>query len=154
MALRRASRKPSAPRPGRPAGAKLIFSDTIANTPQALDPLISRLVETLGNFGCLDDTCTDIELALREALANAILHGNGGNPRQRVALDCFRQKDHSILLVIRDQGQGFDPAGVADPCAPENIYRVGGRGIFLMRHFMDEVSFRRKGSEIRMRKKL
>ena len=93
-----------------------------------------------------------IEVALREALANAILHGNRSNTRKPVQLDCFQQRDQSILLVVRDQGQGFDLAHLVDPTRPENILRAGGRGIFLIRHFMDEVDFQRGGSEIRMRK--
>jgi len=64
------------------------------------------------------------------------------------------QGEENILLVVRDQGNGFDPSRVSNPTSPENIYRAGGRGIFLIYHFMDEVEFGRGGREVRMRKNL
>ncbi len=140
--------------PRIPAGAKLLFSEKIPSTTAALDPLVHQVVEVLGICGCVDGRRLEVELALREALANAILHGNGANVEKAVELDCYQQKDRSLLLVVRDQGPGFDPGYVDDPRKPENIFRAGGRGIFLIRHFMDDVRFTRGGSEIRMKKKL
>ena len=101
-----------------------------------------------------DGTRSEIELALREALANAILHGNNGNHRKRVRVECYDQGENGLLLTVRDSGSGFDPAKVKDPTCAENLFRDCGRGIFLIRHFMDEVQFARGGREIRMRKKL
>ena len=100
----------------------------------------------------LEGRCAEIELALREALANAILHGNNGNQRKRVRVECHKDGDNCLLLVVRDNGHGFDPAKVKDPTAPENLFRACGRGIFLIRHFMDDVQFARGGREIRMKK--
>ncbi len=154
MSKSKLSRKLLRRRPGKTAGAKLLFSTRISSRPEALEPLVTRVVSLLGNHGCKSGHCTEIELALREALANAILHGNGANRRKHVQLDCYQQKDQSILLVVRDQGNGFNPERVGDPREPKNIYRAGGRGIFLIRHFMDEVEFHRNGSEIRMRKRI
>ena len=154
MPTLKTSRKLPRRRPDPKAGAKLLFSKTIASDPGSLEPLVLRVVGILGNHGCKTGHCTEIELALREALANAILHGNKANRRKKVDLDCYLQKDKSVLLVVRDQGNGFNPHKVSDPTRPENIYRAGGRGIFLIRHFMDEVEFLRNGAEIHMRKKL
>lgn len=103
------------------------------------------------NFS-LDGQMSAVELSLREALANAVLHGNGGNPRKRVRVECFRDVDGSLVLVVRDSGPGFNPARLKDPTEPENLFRDCGRGIFLIRHFMDDVEFARGGREIRMRK--
>jgi len=100
-----------------------------------------------------EDELPAIELSLREALANAVLHGNGANHRKRVRVECFTQADGSLLLVVRDNGQGFDPDRVKNPTHPENIFRDCGRGIFLIRHFMDDVQFRLGGREIRMKKR-
>ena len=64
---------------------------------------------------------------------------------------------HQLKCTIRDQGEGFDPSSVLDPLAPENMLKASGRGIFFMRHFMDDVSIRRSpdgGMEVRMVKKL
>lgn len=102
--------------------------------------------------GCRERQCTAAELSLREALANAILHGNGSDSKKRVELDCYGHGDGSVTLVVRDQGHGFDINSLSDPTSPENVYRDGGRGIYLIRHFMDQVEFDRGGSEIRMRK--
>ena len=133
-------------------GTTLIHSQAISSTPEALDPVVEKVVRLLGERGYMEGHRVAIELALREALANAILHGNGSSPKKRVRLDCYEKRDQSVLLVVRDEGRGFDPRKVGDPTRPENIYRAGGRGIFLIRHFMDEVRFRLGGREIRMRK--
>jgi len=82
-----------------------------------------------------------ILMALREALANAIKHGNAQDVTKRVHLD-MDVVDDQLRLTIRDEGSGFDPAVVADPLAPENRMKTSGRGIFYMKTFMDEVSFR------------
>ena len=132
--------------------AKLIFSEAIPSATEAVEPVVARMMCALGDCDCTDGQSNAVELALREALANAILHGNKGNRRKKVEVDCFRQSDESILVVVRDQGRGFDPTTLDDPTKPENVYRAGGRGIFLIRHFMDDVEFERGGSEIRMRK--
>ena len=115
---------------------------------------MARAMTALRRLVSMDGHREAIELALREALANAILHGNESRPRKRVALNCYQRKDKSIVMVVRDEGTGFDPAAVPDPIAPENLQRETGRGIFLIRRFMDEVDFAKGGCEIRMVKKV
>ena len=134
------------------ARLRLLFSERIPSRVSAIEPVVGRLLKGLEISGWVDGHQSAIELAIREALANAVFHGNGSDERKRVALDCFEQGDGSVLLVVRDQGRGFDPASVADPTHPENVCRAGGRGIFLIRHFMDAVEFERGGREIRMKK--
>ena len=89
-----------------------------------------------------EETTHWILMALREALANAIKHGNGQDMAKRVHLE-MDVKDHTLRIRIRDEGTGFDPAGVADPLAQENRFKTSGRGIFYMKTFMDEVRFSR-----------
>jgi len=89
-----------------------------------------------------EETTHWILMALREALANAIKHGNGQDMAKRVHLE-MGVKDHTLRIRIRDEGIGFDPAGVADPLAQENRFKTSGRGIFYMKTFMDEVRFSR-----------
>ncbi len=89
-----------------------------------------------------DETRHWILMALREALANAIKHGNGQNLDKRVHLEMDVTGD-TLQIRIRDEGQGFDPTQVEDPLAPENRFKTSGRGIFYMKTFMDEVRFRR-----------
>src|SRR5258706_1129909 len=89
-----------------------------------------------------EETTHWILMALREALANAIKHGNGQDMAKRVHLE-MGVKDHTLRIRIRDEGTGFDPAGVADPLAQENRFKTSGRGISYMKTFMDEVRFSR-----------
>lgn len=87
-----------------------------------------------------EETTHWILMALREALANAIKHGNGQDLAKRVHLE-MEVQDHTLKIRIRDEGTGFDPAKVADPLATENRLKTSGRGIFYMKTFMDEVRF-------------
>ncbi len=97
----------------------------------------------------------DVELALHEALANAILHGNESDPNRKVVVACFCEcgADTGLLLVVKDEGSGFDPNQVPDPTAAEVVYSNHGRGIFLMRHLMDEVRHLGGGCEVELRKR-
>lgn len=103
-----------------------------------------------------DETRHWILMALREALANAIKHGNLQNVAKRVDLEMEVVGD-TLQIRIRDEGPGFDPQSVADPLAPENRLKTSGRGIFYMKTFMDDVRFRRSeggGMEITLTKNL
>jgi serine/threonine-protein kinase RsbW len=103
-----------------------------------------------------EETTHWILMALREALANAIKHGNSQDLAKRVHLE-MDVKDHTLRIRIRDEGTGFDPGEVVDPLAPENRFKTSGRGIFYMKTFMDEVRFSRAdggGMEIVLTKDL
>ena len=80
-------------------------------------------------------------MAVREAAVNAILHGNAYNPSKQITAS-FEANSDALIVRIADQGSGFDPTSVPDPLASENILRSSGRGIFLIKAFMDEVHFR------------
>jgi len=95
-------------------------------------------------------------MALREALANAIKHGNRQDLGKHVHLEMDVVGD-TLVIAIRDEGAGFDPGAVGDPLAPENRLKTSGRGIFYMRTFMDDVRFERHaagGMEIVLKKNL
>lgn len=97
-----------------------------------------------------------ISMALREALANAIKHGNAQDRGKRVHLE-MDVTNRVLRIRIRDEGAGFDPEKVEDPLAPENRFKTSGRGIFYMKTFMDEVRFERAeggGMEIFLTKNL
>jgi len=97
-----------------------------------------------------------ILMALREALANAIKHGNRQDFSKHVQLE-MDVVANTLAISIRDEGQGFDPSAVGDPLAPENRLKTSGRGIFYMKTFMDEVRFERHangGMEIVLKKNL
>jgi serine/threonine-protein kinase RsbW len=117
--------------------------------------LVDAITESCLRFAGFDDTATEhMTLAIREAAANAIQHGNKQDPG-KLAEVTFALDDEAIEIVIRDQGEGFDPGSIPDPLAPENILKGTGRGIFLMRRLMDEVEFAFDGgSRVTLRKKL
>lgn len=96
-----------------------------------------------------DDIYGNILIAVTEAVNNAIIHGNCGNPKKNVELT-MQLLDESIRFVVRDEGTGFDYHHIPDPVAPENLHKIGGRGIFLIKHLADEVHFKDQGREIEM----
>ena len=107
-----------------------------------------------------DDTLHWVSIAVRESVANAMKHGNKGDVTKRVRIELTAapaEQPSELTIVVQDQGEGFDPEEVADPLAPENLLKSSGRGIFLIRSFMDDVSHRRipeGGMEIRMVKRM
>lgn len=118
----------------------------------AISPFVEQLMQFIAKFRQVDGSEFDIELALHEALTNAVLHGNQEDPCKRVYVVCRCGADGEVSLTIRDQGKGFDRDAVPNPTAPENRLSTHGRGIYLMQSLMDEVSFEVGGAVVHMRK--
>ena len=120
--------------------------------PQAIAGVTDGVTQLLHSKGWPDEKAMEVELALQEALANAVRHGCGGDPTKRV--QCYITHDASgeIVIVIRDSGKGFDASTVPNPLAGDNVFKPSGRGIYLINRLMDEVHFADEGREIRMRK--
>ena len=118
---------------------------------KAVGPLVQRLMRLIEGSHCVAGEEPAIELALEEALNNAVVHGNRMDPEKLVQVLC-RCDGKGISIVVKDQGQGFDPNSVPNPLSPENLSADHGRGIWLMRVAMDEVSFENRGTEVHMRK--
>jgi len=91
-----------------------------------------------------DDIYGNIMIAVTEAVNNAIKHGNSGDRTKNVFLS-LSLNESLIKFVIKDEGNGFDYQNLPDPTAPENLEKIGGRGIFLMKHLSDEVQFKEEG---------
>ena len=117
----------------------------------AISPFVDRLMVLFRKCGCVSQGESDVEIALREALANAIIHGNHENPRKHVNVRC-RCKPDEVSIAVKDEGRGFELNKIADPTAPENTGAVHGRGIYLMKALMDEVRFEEGGVVVHMRK--
>ena len=102
-----------------------------------------------------DDECFKIAMALREAAVNAVLHGNEYDPTKKIRVS-MENTGEALVFTIADEGKGLDPTTLPDPLAPENLLRGTGRGIFLIRSFMDEVNFRQlqPGTEMTLVKHL
>jgi serine/threonine-protein kinase RsbW len=117
----------------------------------AISPFVDKAMFLIRQTGSVPECETEVEIALREALANAVIHGNREDPRKHVHIRCCCKRDE-VSIAIKDEGHGFDPNEVPDPTAAENTGSVHGRGIYLMKAFMDEVRFEEGGVVVRMRK--
>ena len=140
----------------RGAPVRLDFPSTL----EMLD-VAQSVSEQVGRVAGLDDESLHwVGVAVRESVINAIKHGNGGDERKRVYVEFTPlEDDHppGLAIRIRDEGPGFDPATLPDCVAPENLLKCGGRGIFLIRSFMDELVLQRApegGMELRMVKRV
>ncbi len=91
----------------------------------------------------------NFRVGLTEALSNAMSYGNGHDPSKRVLVEVTLD-DGRIEARVTDQGRGFNPAAVPDPTEPENLNKSGGRGLFLMRELLDEVTFNDEGNQVRL----
>jgi anti-sigma regulatory factor (Ser/Thr protein kinase) len=126
---------------------------TIPADPAAIPTITDGVMQVLQEKGWPEADAMAVELALQEAVANAIRHGCQGDRSKQ--LQCAVSCDDSgeILITVRDPGSGFDPAAVANPLDPENLLKSSGRGIFLINGLMDDVRYADGGRELRMRKK-
>ena len=155
MARMQTAREPSDSRPEFTSKYADSFFQIEAWMPseiKAISPLVDRLMRLIAGSRCVAGQEPAVELALDEALDNAVVHGNRMDRQKLVQVLCRCEPGKGISVVVKDQGQGFDPSAVPDPTAPENIGAEHGRGIWLMKSVMDEVSFERGGTEVRMRK--
>lgn len=130
----------------------------IYSTTDALE-LVQAVTEHIARrLGLDEDALHWTAMAVRESVVNAIKHGNQNDVAKRVFINYSATPEAdptSFVVTVRDQGDGFDPSAVKDPLTPENMLRSGGRGIFLMRQFMDDVSISpasQGGMEVRMLK--
>jgi serine/threonine-protein kinase RsbW len=120
---------------------------------KAVDPVVRNVMEIVREMQCATGKEDDIELALTEALANAVVHGAKEDPSKTVECIVACDEENGMLIMVRDPGPGFDPASIPDPCTGKNVYSSHGRGIFLINQLMDEVKFHKNGTEIHMVKR-
>ena len=114
---------------------------TLGSSIESVDT-VERTAEDFAERAGFDcNTVPNIVMAVREAAINAVIHGNAYNPGKSITAS-FETTSDSLIVRILDQGHGFDSSSLPDPLAPENLLRGSGRGIFLIRAFMDEVHFR------------
>jgi serine/threonine-protein kinase RsbW len=118
----------------------------------AITPAVDAVMGMARQMGCAAGKETEVELALVEALANAVHHGCRGDKNKQVEICVACDESRGMLIVIRDPGPGFDPASIPSPIVGQNVYSEHGRGIFLINQLMDEVRFERGGTQIYMRK--
>ena len=145
------------PRPvfaGRGAGSILEIDAWIPSEVNRISPLVERLMRLIEGSHCVRGEEHSVQLALREALNNAVVHGNRLDAHKLVHVRCRCKVGKGISITVSDQGQGFDPRSVPDSLTVENLLADHGRGIHLMKLAMDEVSFEQGGTEVLMCKRL
>jgi serine/threonine-protein kinase RsbW len=136
-----------------PDALEVVVRKEVPGQLEALTPAVEEVMAVARGMECSQGKEFEIETALREALANAIRHGCRNDPDKRVEVCVACDPARGILIVVRDPGAGFDPTSIPSPVRGRNLYRHHGRGIYLINQLMDEVSFERGGTEIRMRKR-
>jgi serine/threonine-protein kinase RsbW len=131
----------------------LKLEEVVASDVSAIDGVVDRITGLIEQRGCAGDDLDNIELALREALANAILHGSRACPTMAVRVCVALQADCGMLIVVKDAGSGFNPSQLPNPVMGQNLFAEHGRGIFLINQLMDEVWFDfHQGTAIYMRR--
>jgi serine/threonine-protein kinase RsbW len=120
---------------------------------RAISPLVDQLIRLIEESRCVAGGELAVELALREALGNAVVHGNRLDPGKLVHVHCRCHRSTGLSIVVKDFGGGFDHSAVPDPLAADHLEADHGRGLLLMRSQMDEVSFRCGGTEVHMSKR-
>ena len=118
----------------------------------AVTPVVERIMTIVGDMGCAEGKENAIELAVQEAIANAVIHGCAEDPTRSVHVSVACDEERGMLIMVRDPGPGFDPREIPSPLRGENLYADGGRGIYLINQLMDEVHYEKGGTEIWMRK--
>jgi serine/threonine-protein kinase RsbW len=136
-----------------PDALQVVVRKQVPGKLEALTPAVEEVMEQARGMECSQGKEFEIETALREALANAIRHGCGNDPDKLVEVCVACDPARGLLIVVRDPGRGFDPASIPSPVRGRNVFRHHGRGIYLINQLMDEVSFEKGGTEIRMLKR-
>lgn len=126
------------------------------STLESVDVAEEEVLKVAGECGFEEDDLHRIGMSVRETMVNAVVHGNRYNVRKKVHLSISKEGGR-LIVIIGDEGEGFDPTDLPDPLAAENLLRHSGRGLLLIRAFMDEFEVRRrdpKGTEVKMVKYL
>jgi serine/threonine-protein kinase RsbW len=126
---------------------------TLAANRNAVEPVVEEVMTVVRQMDGVGGKEDAIELALQEALANAVIHGAKEDSSKTVECLVSTDQERGILIIVRDPGPGFSPESIPGCTVGENLYSNHGRGIFLINQLMDNVEFRKNGTEIRMVKR-
>jgi serine/threonine-protein kinase RsbW len=126
---------------------------TLTAEQKAVDDVVQRVMKAIREADCADGKEDAIELALAEALSNAVVHGAKCDPSKLIECDVACDRKRSLLVIVRDPGNGFDPSKIPNPCVGENLLSSHGRGVYLINQLMDDVRFHKNGTEIHMIKR-
>lgn len=130
-----------------PENESTFNSVSFAGSMEAAKKPEAQILRELRRCGYCNEDAFAIKLTLEESLANAVKHGNKGDPAKHVTIK-YAITEEKACFVVRDEGEGFNPESVPDPTQPERLALPNGRGIMLMRAYMDEVYYRNEGREV------
>src|SRR5277367_1013744 len=130
------------------------FQLTIRSDRDEVEAAAERIMSLVQTPPCPQAGLDDLHRALLEALSNAIIHGNREDPGKTIDVCAGWDDQARVVIAVTDHGDGFDPAGLADPTSGENLFAGHGRGVFLMRHLVDEVQFNLGGRQVVLRKRV
>ena len=131
----------------------LKLSVTLGGDRNCVDPVVQGIMQLVRQMDCAAEKEEAIQLALNEALANAVVHGAKADPSKSIECEVSCDESRGVLIIVRDPGKGFDPSAVPSPIKGKNVYADHGRGIYLINQLMDEVKFLKNGTEIQMIKR-
>jgi len=114
---------------------------------------VDRILKVVREASCVRGQEFEVEVALLEAVANAVKHGCKGDPCREVELRVLCDEDFGLLVIIRDPGEGFDPGEIPSPVEEKNLLRTHGRGVWLMNQMMDVVKYGEGGRKVILHKK-
>ncbi len=129
------------------------FRRRLQSTTPGINRTVRDIIKHARITGCLAEHQAELEIALREALANAVLHGNRSDSAKKVLVRAYCDPKKGLVIAVRDEGLGFDPNKVPDPRREDRVELTHGRGIFLMRELMDHIEHRKGGREVVLYKK-
>jgi serine/threonine-protein kinase RsbW len=118
---------------------------------EAIPPFVDGLMSIVQSVGCAAGREREVEVALIEALANAVQHGCKNDPAKMIEVCVGCDESRGLLIVIRDPGPGFDPSSIPNPVVGQNLLSTHGRGIFLINQLVDEVHYEKGGTEIHIK---
>ena len=129
----------------------LKMQKTLEGRIDAIPSFVDGVMKVVVSMGCAAGREREVEVALLEALANAVQHGCKSDPTKKVEVCVACDESRGLLLIIRDPGPGFDPSSIPSPVVGQNLFSAHGRGIFLINQLMDEVHYEKGGTEIHMK---
>ena len=129
----------------------LLFKEiSLESAPTVVRTVESLIDEIRNELEFKEDVYGNVMIAVTEAVNNGIIHGNKLDTKKQVHIEIQCKNEYCLVVRVRDEGEGFDPSGLKDPTSPENIENIGGRGVFLMQHLADELSFSDDGRIVEM----
>ena len=123
---------------------------SLPSSPDAIHEVEMVVEEIRQELDFKEDVYANVMVAVTEAVNNSIIHGNKSNQQKKVYVEFETMGNYRLLIRVHDEGLGFDPKQLDDPTAPQNIDRIGGRGVFLMRQLADRIDFGDNGRQVEM----